>query len=283
MPGTFYNRFAGLAAHYKPKLSAMQIPIQIENNGKAVLGVLHLPDQPRKENIILLLNYGLNGDRVDNHRLSILLSTEACKAGMAVLRFDYTGCGISDDVFINTSIASKVLDTIAMIDFIKGCYGEADFQLVLLGYSDGIRVLHKVLESGVSVAAICCWNPIIRSMTNTFRSTDRKLLVEPITRRMVIPLFGMYMGIDYLRDANEDLATDDLLDHPGPKLFVFGTGDRHTLDFQQELKLLHAQRKDFDIREVPDANHLFNRIGWSRAVVTHTLDWIDRQFKNQQL
>lgn len=253
----------------------MRIPIQIETHGRVLLGMLHVPVQRARGNPLLLLNYGLNGDRVDNHRLSILLAEQANAAGVSVLRFDYAGCGLSSSEFYDTSLSTKVADTLAVLDFIQGCLGDEPFRLVLLGYSDGIRVIHQVLAQRRDVSAVCLWNPIIRSMTQTFRgSAKHKMALEPTTRKLVFPLFGVYLGVDYLKEANQDLPVGELLDHPLPKLFVFGTGDVHTLGFQAELQALRKTRSDFDLQEIDGANHLFNRVSWSEELVSKTVEWV---------
>lgn len=255
----------------------MQVPIQIEEQGRTILGMLHAPPERARGGPLILLNYGLNGDRVDNHRLSILLAKRANAAGVSVLRFDYSGCGLSDSEFHEASIGTKVADTMAMIDFVKGCFHDEVQRIVLLGYSDGIRVIHHVLRQRTDISAICAWNPIIRSMTQTFRpSKKNRMAIEPTTRKLVFPLFGVYLGVDYLREANEHLDVTDILDQDIPKLFVFGTGDVHTLGFQQELASLRRVRSDFDLHGIEGANHLFNRVAWSEELVKKTVDWVSR-------
>jgi len=253
----------------------MEIPIQIEEGGRTILGMLHLPPRRAPGSPLILLAYGLNGDRVDNHRLSILLANQAVADGVSVVRFDYGGCGLSSREFHETSIATKVADTLAVVDFVTGCHAGEPFKLVLLGYSDGIRVVHQVMQRRRDVAAVALWNPIIRSMTETFRPRERgKMQIEPATRKLVFPLFGVYLGVDYLREANQHLDPREVLAHDVPKLFVFGTGDVHTLGLQEELKALRDQRSRFDLCEIEGANHLFSRAAWSEAVVARTVEWV---------
>jgi alpha/beta superfamily hydrolase len=239
--------------------------------------MLHVPRERAPGGPLILLNYGLNGDRVDNHRLSILLARRANAAGVSVLRFDYSGAGVSSGEFHDTSIGTKVADTMAMIDFVKGCFQDEPLRLFLLGYSDGIRVVHHVVRRRRDIDAVAAWNPIIRSMTQTFRSSTRnRMAIEPTTKKLVLPLFGVYLGVDYLREANEHLDLAEILDNDIPKLFVFGTGDAHTLGFQQELRSLRRERSDFDLLEIEGANHLFNRVAWSEELVAKTVDWLLR-------
>lgn len=253
----------------------MLIPIQIRNRTQHLMAMLHIPLCRKTGDPLLVINYGLNGDRVDNHRMAVDFANEAAAQGITVLRFDYAGCGLSSGEFWETSLQTKASDTHAVIDFAKNCFEEEDVPVILLGYSDGIRVIHKIIQERKDILAFCAWNPIIRSMSGTFKS-KKKMTLEPTTKKLAIPLFGVYMGMDYLKEANEDLALDDLLSNPQPKLFAFGSGDNYTLQVQEEIKKASGQRTDFDLVEIADANHLFNRETWCRELTEKTLSWLNR-------
>lgn len=252
----------------------MQVPIQLYHKGRQILGMIHVPMRRAKGSPLVLMNYGMNGDRVDNHRLSVLFARHANEAGITVVRFDYSGCGVSTEEFWETSLTEKTSDTLAVIDFIKGCFPAEDFNLIMLGYSDGIRILNKIARLRKEVKAVCVWNPIIRSMTGTFKAAGKKMAIEPITKKLVFPIFGLYMGIDYLKEANEDMMIEEIMELNMPKLFVFGTGDTHTLGLQHELDEF-ALPADACIEKIDGANHLFSRVEWSAQVIKLTTDWVN--------
>jgi alpha/beta superfamily hydrolase len=255
----------------------MRIPIHVDRQGRTLLGILDVPAARVQGSSIILVNYGLNGDRVDNHRLSVLLAERANAAGITVCRFDYAGCGLSSGEFHDTTLQTKTADTLAVVEFLRGSFFDERFKLILLGYSDGIRIIQNILRAGEDICAICAWNPIIRSMTQTFTAAKRaRPAVEPTTRKLVFPVFGIYMGLDYLNEVNQDIPIDDILNSPVPKLFVFGTGDVHTLAFQKELKARRDQRQDFDVCEIDSANHIFSRAAWSDQLIETTVEWVLR-------
>jgi uncharacterized protein len=254
---------------------AMRIPIQIERNGGCLLGMFHLATYPAVGAPLLVVNYGLNGDRVDNHRLAVLLARRANLAGISVVRYDYAGCGVSSGEFPETSISSKVEDARAVLNFIKGCQ-EGPSRIFLLGYSDGVRIVHQLVASMSGINGFVLWNPVVKSMTRTFRSSQKRAVLEPTTRKLLFPLFGVYMGLNYLREANGDLDVHALLGHRVPKTIFFGTGDVHTLTFQQDLKPLLPEYPDVEVQEINGANHLFNRTEWSESLVERTVGWILR-------
>ena len=248
----------------------MQIPIQVDAQGKILLGMLHLPRRRKQGSPLVMLNFGLNGDRVDNHRLSVLFAKRAVEAGFCVLRFDYAGCGLSDGEFHKVSLASKAADTVSMLLFTTSCFVDEECSIMLLGYSDGIRVIDYVLRKYSGINAVVAWNPVVRSMSSTFKSSiKRKIAVDPTTKKLVYPLFGVYMGLDYLREANEDMALEEFISRPLPKLFVFGTGD-----FQKQARQLSEEDPLLEYLEIEDANHLFSRDKWSKEVVEKTISWM---------
>jgi alpha/beta superfamily hydrolase len=217
----------------------------------------------------------MGGDRVDNHRLAILLAEKANFSGISVVRFDYRGCGLSGGEFHEISISSKVNDSLAIIDFVTGCYHDEPFRLFLLGYSDGARVVHQVLKQTKHVCAFALWAPVVSSMSGTLPSPDRKrVVVDQTTREILFPMHGLYMGLNHLREASVDLGARDLLLHRMPKSFIFGTGDVFTDLFQRELKIQLTEYGDVAFYEIDGANHAFNRSEWSEDLVNRTVGWI---------
>ncbi len=253
----------------------MRVPIQVDNEGRIILGMLYISPSRKKSSPVVILNYGLNGDRVDNHRLAVLFATKANEQGITVVTYDYSGCGVSSNEFWETSLTTKSDDAAMVIDFVKSCFSEEKPDLILLGYSDGIRVIDTLLKRREDISAICAWNPIFKSMTTTFKSSDKKITIEPSTKKLVFPVFGVYMGMDYLKEANQDTTVDDILNHALPKLMVFGTGDIHTLEFQKEFKTKRNAGSNFDLYEIENANHLFNRLSWSEELVDKTIGWVN--------
>jgi pimeloyl-ACP methyl ester carboxylesterase len=251
----------------------IRIPIQIESRGQEILGIIDLPLHRAPGSPVILVAYGMNGSRVENHRLLVLLSARADRAGITAVRFDYGGCGLSGGEFRETSIASKVSDTISMIHFLRGCFHEHPFRLFLLGYSDGARVVHDALRHTDGIHGFALWSPVVTSPQRPWRTVKRPA-IDPITREPLVPLLGLYMGLDYIREANVDLELSELLAHRVPKCFIFGTGDATTRAAREELKGLVSKRDDSALYEIQGANHLFNRREWSEAVVDRTISWV---------
>jgi hypothetical protein len=157
----------------------VRIPIQIERSGAALLGMFHVTSRPTQGSPLLLVNYGLNGDRVDNHSLSVLLAEKANLAGISVLRYDYAGCGVSGGEFPETSISSKLEDAQAMLRFMRGCQNEQPCSSERQG-----PVLF--LQKGMLV---CTAGPLLSVLERGFlRLNDRPTLRQARVQRNEVPL-----------------------------------------------------------------------------------------------
>lgn len=254
----------------------MQIPVQIGVKGQAVLGMLHIPQKRAEGSPVILLCYGLDGKRAEVHRMATIAARQAESRGITMLRFDYRGLGLSDGEFWHTSISKKIEDTLAMIDFVTGCFQNERFALIPLGFSDGARIAAGLYKQRACISGLAFWSPVFHSIAADF--TDKKnsrITRHPVTRELVYPFNGIWMGLEYLNEqtgmAN---AIHDCFGFKGPKLSCFGSADQHTGDTRRELESLVAQAaNNWKVITIPGANHIFNRATWAETVIDQTLNW----------
>lgn len=255
----------------------MQIPVQFNSRGKNVLGVLHLADESPKNSPTVILCYGLNGNRVENHRMSVLFGRLAEVSEINFFRFDYRGLGVSDGEFWEMSISSKVEDVVSAINFIKGCTDNNKQQIILLGFSDGARVAMDVLKLCPNIDAVCMWNPIFFPLpiSNDIKASLR-LTREPRTKKIVFPFEGVWSGTKHLREQKEiGDVLGDYLSFKGPKMSLFGSKDSYTIYGRQMLieKNEEAEYKS-KIITIENANHIFSHSSWVEEVLNNTISWI---------
>lgn len=255
----------------------MEIPVQFTSHGKTLLGMFSVAEKEAEGKPILILCYGLNGTRTDNHRMSTLFSRKAQKAGIHMLRFDYRGLGISEDEFWHMSIRTKVEDVLAAIQFVKGCTQGSRKRIILLGFSDGARVAMDTCAVDSSIREICMWNPIFLPIPiNQDSKSKMRLLYEPRTRELVFPFEGTWGGVEHLREQKYmDGIMEQYIQFTGRKIAMFCEKDVYTMQacqiFQEKNK--QAVHKS-DIRTVKDANHIFSHSSWVKEVMDETIDWI---------
>lgn len=258
----------------------MQIPINILNKEKNMLGIIHIPEMAH--NTIIVMCYGMNGNRVENHRISKKMAEQAEKMGMAFLRFDYFGLGISDGEFSDTSIEDKIEDAISAINFIMCCY-KKKMRIFLIGYSDGAKVAYGVSKRLEEKMAVCYWNPVFNEClfssndtTNIPNNECLGLIRDTNSRKLVypIPYTGLCMNIKYLSEVKEnnfDIKTY-ISQTKNNLFFIFGDSDSKTINLKEQICDLKKEKED-TILIIPKADHLFSSIDFIELVINQTIKW----------
>jgi len=75
-------------------MKCLEEPHVFESHGYSLSAYLHIPQTERIPPIVILF-HGFTGNKIESGRLYVDLSRELCKEGVAVMRFDYRGHGIS--------------------------------------------------------------------------------------------------------------------------------------------------------------------------------------------
>jgi alpha/beta superfamily hydrolase len=261
----------------KKEVKGMQVPVQIGVKGQAVLGMLHVPEKRAPGSPVILLCCGLDGKRGEVHRMATLMARRGEKLGITTLRFDDRGLGVSEGEFWRTSISKKIEDTLAVVDFIKGCFQGEKFTFIPLGFSDGARIAAGLFKKRSGISALVFWSPIFDSVATNFAGYQpgARITRHPATGELVYPFNGLWLGVEYLKEqANMGSALQDFYGFEGPRLVVFGAADPETMETRRELESLPGERrKDIRVFTIPQSNHTFNHGEWSDQVITQTLEW----------
>jgi alpha/beta superfamily hydrolase len=250
--------------------------------------------EPKKA--IILYCYGLNGERSDRHRMPIKLARQLKSMDIAVLRFDYTGLGISDGEFYHTTLQSKVEDTLQVLNFVGSKMSHVR-NVILLGFSDGAAVAMASVvyyTEKLNITGVLLWSPLmhvdIEHITIEHKPSPEVLpqtmdnlnisqhaasenRYRPVTRggAITLPAFGLWKNIKYnnLQDAlildafgKRGIATCMIC--PEEDYRVIPTARHLTNRLGSNARLHH----------IPNADHTFNRSDWEADVRTHSIGWI---------
>lgn len=253
----------------------MQIPVQIPVQGRFVLGVLHIPARRASGGPTMFLCPGLNGHRADVQRLATLTGRIAEKMGVTLFRFDYRGMGLSEGEFWESSVMTRLDDTKACIEFLEGCWQNDEHTLILSGFSDGARMAAAAGNMFHQyVRALSFWSPILLPTEVNVLGSSR-LIREPRTRALVCPLYGVWLGTDYLRDLKLADSLDLFYQFDGPKWCIFGGEDEMCFPTYGVLEK-NDTLENTEIFVVPGANHIYSRSDWAEQLINRTLDWAIR-------
>lgn len=262
----------------------MQIPIQIEVEGNNILGVIHVPQSCSTKMPVIMVCYGLNGNRVDNNRIAVMLGREAEKRGVMLVRFDYRGLGISEDTFSEIDMSTKIKDALVMHDFIGGCMQDTEFNLYLLGFSDGCRIATSLLNKNINTSGLILWSPIFYIEKKYVEDKMKKKFIrDPKSNKVVFPFKGLCVNPKHLRQQGaHEGEFETVRDYKKPKLAIFGGGDVATVAIYKSLREKTEDMGKFEDRFIPKADHLYSKDEWATSVITETLDWVTAKLSSNE-
>lgn len=236
----------------------MLIPLHINVNGLMVLGMAHLPLHAMNGIPVLLLCYGLNGNRVENNRMLVNLGNQLEESGVAFIRFDYRGLGISEGEFSDITAATKLEDIQAVIRYIRNMYQGTDIQLYLVGFSDGIKqILAYLNQPHQTISGVLMMNPVLWTQTEDGQFpetsfTPKRFIRAPYNGRISVNMLGHFFSTTYLRDLKESPLLDF---HSTRVLALFSVEDQISLYTRNKLRTLIP---NLPICEINSRNHVFS-------------------------
>jgi hypothetical protein len=122
--------------------------------GGAVACALHLPEG-RGPFACVLACHGLGASKESDKYL--LLGEELPRAGLALARFDFRGCGASTGVESETTVATRIEDALAVLERLAK-HPRLDARVGLLGSSMGGFVAVHVAATRGDGAPVVTWN-----------------------------------------------------------------------------------------------------------------------------
>ena len=257
----------------------MRIPFQIQDNNKEVLGVMHITSQQFDIPKMLIMCYGLDGNRVEQHRMSIKLGESCEKMNMNLVRFDYANVGVSEGEFVESTLQERIRNTIKVCEFVEGCFN-GNVEIYLVGFSDGAKIASHVTEHINVIKGLIMWNPIINLDNDNIYTTSvnrEKLILHPMTRKPSKQLFGLAMNLQMVRELAKD-NTAELLKKQDV-LFIFGENDRFTLNVRKFIEKVIVESTSSELVLVKNAGHVFTDIDSEKIVIHRTLEWICKSEK----
>lgn len=267
----------------------MEIPVHIGVRENLVLGIFHVATSQLDTPAVMIMCYGMNGNRVEQHRMSVKLGRLAETQNINLMRFDFLNQGISPGTFIKTTISSKIDDMLHVIKDIKGYFGNKKVKIYLIGFSDGARIAIDVGHSCKDVKGIILWNPIIRNpytvdVSPNPNSTHEKFYIDKKNNMIYKKLLGVKLSATLIKEIKSDNIYELLRKTDKPIFYVFGSNDRFTKSLQGKIYDIGIFDKNKDsIHIVEGAAHIFASTYYENEVITNTIKWVKMQNKDMQI
>ena len=222
--------------------------------GERLFGTHHLPEKPSEYGVVLGHCFTCTRHTGILREVGARLAAE----GFHVLRFDFSGNGQSEGVFIETSYTRYITEMEAAANFLKACGVK---WLGFAGHSMGaaISVLAGTRLSGIS--AVCAIAGRLTGMdpTRIFSQDQKRQLQE--TGRVEFVSRGRQLELDS-RFLN-DMQSYDMLAAVAslhiPLLIVHGTLD-DIVPADQALKAQSVNPDHTELVIIPGADHFFSQV-----------------------
>lgn len=238
----------------------MRIPFEVVNNRRRIMGIMNLPFCFSETRIFVILCYGMNGNRVEANRLFVKEAEYLEKRGIAFVRFDYLGLGISDGDFFEADLDTKVSDVVCVVNYIRNCCMNEKCRIVLMGISDGAKVINKiVLEKKIDINDIILLNPVLvlgetehedSGEKNTKKKVTVPIVKHPIIGKRAILKEGQFFSPKHMMQCSSDYN-------------VFDVTNKNVVCFfskKDDLSLLTRKKMEkvsCSIKEIDSCSHVF--------------------------
>ncbi len=211
--------------------------------------VLHLPDGPGAFPCIVAC-HGLSASKDSDKYL--LLGEEFPRAGLALARFDFRGCGESTGREDETTVATRIEDAGAVLAFL-GVHPRLDRRFGLLGSSmGGFVALHVAAARGDGIPVVT-WNAPA-SLADLDDSQD-----SPAT------------GMPFLLELSSGRYADSPRGVPRHLVIQAEADEVVPVEHGSVLHARAGEPCDFVI--VPGADHRLTDMAHRRDAVARSLDW----------
>ncbi len=222
--------------------------------GKLAL-VLHLPDGPQTVPCVVAC-HGLSASKDSDKYL--LLGDAFPRAGMALARFDFRGCGESTGREDETTVATRIEDARAVLALLEN-HPRLDGRFGLLGSSmGGFVALHVAAARGDGIPVVT-WNAPA-SLADLGDSQD-----------------SAGIGMPFLLELSSGRYADSPRGVPRHLVIQAEADDVVPLEHGSMLHARAAEPCDFVI--IPGADHRLTDMAHRRDAVARSLDWLLRFVK----
>lgn len=239
-------------------------------NDHSLAGVMHRPDVGVPSAFALFAHCFTC---TKNIKAAINIAESLCGAGIAVLRFDFTGLGQSEGDFAETSFSSNVTDLIAAADYLRQAYSAP---AILVGHSLG----------GTACLAAAAQIPSVKAVATVGSPADAEHVlgllqdnIETIERRgeARVNIGGATFMVreDFVQNARSQSVRDGIRKLHRALLIMHSPADK-IVPIEEAARIYSSALHPKSFVSLDDADHLLSRERDSRYVGAVLATWASR-------
>lgn len=149
----------------------------VERQGSHLYGMAYVPDAAPTGGVVFC--HPLFEERKSAARVMVETARALCADGLAVLTFDYRGCGDSSGAFRDFSVPDWMNDIDAIIESARERFPHGPFGL--LGLRLGAAFALQAAGSHTNVDFLVLWEPVVSGRQHVEQELRKKLMKQMIT------------------------------------------------------------------------------------------------------
>jgi pimeloyl-ACP methyl ester carboxylesterase len=228
-------------------------------------------------NRAVIMLHGFTGDKSESGFFD-KIAAEIAKAGLAVLRFDFSGCGESDDAAI--SVKGQVEDALAAIEFMKA---RGYDNLGLLGFSLGGLVALRARDPSVKARVLLAPLTKSKNIPSGYSFWDKFVLIVTGERKLVKQgrkwRQEMVIGRSFyfeVRSISQHKIAEGIKE---PVLIIHGDKDsRVPLEYSRDMMKLLPKSASLEVVKGVDHHFDDNKLGVPR-VARLSAEWFVKNLR----
>jgi len=218
-------------------------------------GIIHYPD--RLSSMCIIACHGLFSDKESDKFIAI--GKRFAKEDIAVLRFDFRGCGESEGKIEDTTITGRGEDLAAALSYIRTDKPSFSHSIGLLGSSLGGYISLFVASIDQMIKAVVGWaTPFsFDGLKKTIASSNLPQLKE-----------------EFYRDASHYDAVKFVPQVKNPML-IHGDSDE-TVPIEHAKRLNQLAKEPKKLKIIKGADHTFSDLRLREKAINYTLHWFKK-------
>lgn len=256
-----------------------ETPVQFENEGLNLYGMLHLPDGTGKHPCVVFL-HGYTGNRIEDHCIFVKAARDLCENGVASLRFDFRGSGESQGNFADITVEGETADATRAISFLETVESLDRERTGIVGIGLGGLIAASVAAK-TQVKSVALWAPT--ALVDFLVERGGKIVKDPyawlpekfkaaVKNTGRVDIGGFMRGKAYFESLKHVDPMREIAKYDGPVLIVQGSEDEVTLPINSEYLYDHVRGRRLLV-VVDGADHTFSSANWEGQVIETTRMW----------
>jgi pimeloyl-ACP methyl ester carboxylesterase len=260
--------------------------VEIEDQEGRLAGILHLPRASSKPCPAIIYCPGKNGERFEVHRLAVKFARRLAAQGIAFLRYDYYGMGLSDGHYYEVTTSTKISNSVKAYELLQSHPAIDSSRVAYLGFSDGARIA-LMSANRTNVDHLLLWSPLFYEFGNKFLGPNPRFSRHAADRKqLVIPWAGLWVGINFFKDLQEIDLDREIAGFRGKSILIYGDDDPLVHAELEQMRTnrhpIYSNLPEHQVNSVPRAGHLFTSSLLEDRLMECSGRWIAEQWPKRE-